>query len=128
MYLVAPESVGRHLAQLTELSATTLAATDRGQPRLAATIDAGKSNTGVAEIQPPGNGDTSRLAAATDNDARFVARLEGEVEFLRGQISTKDAQIKELTERSRETNVLIAGLQKMLLAAGNSPPPPQDRG
>ena len=29
-------------------------------------------------------------------------------------MTTKDAQIKELTERSRETNILIGGLQKML--------------
>ena len=33
---------------------------------------------------------------------------------MRGQIEVKDSQIKELTERARETNVLIAGLQKML--------------
>jgi hypothetical protein len=46
--------------------------------------------------------------------SRYVARLEGENEFLRGQVSTKDDQIKDLTERARETNHLIAGLQKML--------------
>ncbi len=131
MYLVTPESVERHLAQLSELSATTLAATDRGQPRPTATIDARKSNNGIAEIQRPMNGDTSRPAATSDNDTRYVARLEGEVEFLRGQISTKDAQIKELTERSRETNFLIAGLQKMLApppTGANTPSNPQDRG
>src|SRR5438552_1796047 len=31
-----------------------------------------------------------------------------------GQIGVKDDQIKDLTERARETNHLIAGLQKML--------------
>src|SRR5438067_510286 len=46
--------------------------------------------------------------------SRYVARLEGENEFLRNQIGVKDKQIGELTERARETNVLIAGLQKML--------------
>jgi len=46
--------------------------------------------------------------------SRYVARLEGENEFLRGQVTVKDKQIGELTERARETNVLIAGLQKML--------------
>ncbi len=34
-------------------------------------------------------------------------------EFLRGQIGVKDEQIKDQTERARETNHLIAGLQKM---------------
>ena len=29
-------------------------------------------------------------------------------------MEVKDSQIKEATERARETNVLIAGLQKML--------------
>jgi hypothetical protein len=47
-------------------------------------------------------------------DERYVVRLESENEFLRGQIGVKDGQIKELTERARETNILIAGLQKML--------------
>jgi hypothetical protein len=45
---------------------------------------------------------------------RYVKLLERENEFLRGQIDTKDGQIKEMTERSRETNILIGGLQKML--------------
>jgi len=46
--------------------------------------------------------------------SRYVAQLESENGFLRGQISVKDEQIKDLTERARETNLLIAGLQKML--------------
>jgi hypothetical protein len=44
----------------------------------------------------------------------YVSRLESENEFLRTQIGVKDEQIKDLTERARETNHLIAGLQKML--------------
>ncbi len=47
-------------------------------------------------------------------DDRYLKSLERENDFLRSQIETKDSQIKELTERSRETNVLIGGLQKML--------------
>lgn len=46
--------------------------------------------------------------------SRYVERVESENEFLRGQIGVKDGQIKELTERARETNILIGGLQKML--------------
>jgi len=44
----------------------------------------------------------------------YVERLENENTFLREQITVKDVQIKDLTERARETNHLIAGLQKML--------------
>ena len=46
--------------------------------------------------------------------SRYVAQIEKENGFLRGQIEVKDTQIKEATERARETNLLIAGLQKML--------------
>ncbi|MFX4404595.1 hypothetical protein ABTA52_19760, partial [Acinetobacter baumannii] len=64
--------------------------------------------------------DPSRQAATDD---RYIARLEGEVDFLRGQIATKDLQIKELTERSRETNVLIGGLPRLLAPLLGSPDP-----
>ncbi len=51
------------------------------------------------------------VPAASD---RYVGLLEAENAFLHRQLETKDGQIKELTERSRETNTLILGLQKML--------------
>jgi hypothetical protein len=44
----------------------------------------------------------------------YVGHLEGENEFLKGQIGVKDKTIEALLERDRETNHLIAGLQKML--------------
>jgi hypothetical protein len=44
----------------------------------------------------------------------YVERLENENEFLRGQIGVKDKTIEALLERDRETNHLIAGLQRML--------------
>jgi hypothetical protein len=115
MYLVTPESVSRHIAELNEISATTSVATDRGQPRLVATIDAEPLTHDGSRSTPETMDDTSRPTATNgDADVRYVARLESENEFLRGQINTKDGQIKELTERSRETNMLVAGLQKML--------------
>lgn len=43
-----------------------------------------------------------------------VEEKDGEILFLRGELEIKNGQIKDLTERSRETNHLIAGLQKML--------------
>jgi hypothetical protein len=54
-----------------------------------------------------------------------VERLESENEFLRGQIGVKDEQIKDLTERARETNHLIAGLQKMLTPLLGRPDEPR---
>jgi hypothetical protein len=52
---------------------------------------------------------------------QYVQQLEkrldekdGEIGFLRSEVAVKNDQIKDLTERARETNHLIAGLQKML--------------
>jgi hypothetical protein len=53
----------------------------------------------------------SRPVAA---EGAMVELLKSENEFLRGQVTVKDEQIKDLTERARETNHLIGGLQKML--------------
>ena len=60
--------------------------------------------------------------------SRYVGGLERENEFLRDQITVKDGQIKELTERARETNVLIAGLQKMLTPLLGRPAASEDQG
>ena len=43
-----------------------------------------------------------------------LTEKDGEIVFLRGEVAVKNDQIKDLTERARETNHLIAGLQKML--------------
>jgi hypothetical protein len=43
-----------------------------------------------------------------------LCEKDGEIGFLRSEIGVKNAQIRELSERSRETNILIGGLQKML--------------
>ena len=55
--------------------------------------------------------DVSQPVAA---DTGIIELLKSENQFLREQVTVKDVQIKDLTERARETNHLIAGLQKML--------------
>jgi len=111
-YLITPASVLKHIAYIEEVRQAT---TSRDEPRPAAT---GRDNPLSIEEeprQPPTSRDEPRQAAASDDMmTRYVARLEGENEFLRGQVTVKDKQIGELTERARETNILIGGLQKML--------------
>ena len=119
-YMITPESVARHLAQIEELAS----ATSRGLSRQAATDVAPQESQQSKPDNAPTGPDMSRQAAAVEAESsRYVVRLEGEVEFLRGQITTKDLQIKELSERSRETNVLIGGLQRLLAPLLGSPDP-----
>ena len=107
-YLITPASVVKHIAYIEEVRPTT---TGRDTPRPVAT-------SGVEEeshVEPRQATSTSPgLSRPVAADTRYVDRLEGENEFLRSQVAVKDDQIKDLTERARETNHLIAGLQKML--------------
>jgi hypothetical protein len=120
-YRVTPESVERHLEQIKEISAATLVATDRDQPRRVATTDAAPTLPIVEPVAPGTNNDTPRPVATDDDASRYVAHLENENEFLRGQISVKDVQIETsnkqiaaLTERVGESNKLFLGFQQLL--------------
>jgi hypothetical protein len=106
-YLITPESVARHIAQIAEF----VAASGRDTPRTVATDVAAQNSREEPTTVGPTSPDQSRQVAA---DARYIEHLEKENGFLRGQVTVKDDQIKDLTERSRETNHLFAGLQKML--------------
>jgi hypothetical protein len=111
-YVISPASVERHIAYIKELRQ---AAANRGEPRHV--VGTEKADVpAVVEVRPVATspGEPRPTAAEDDAVSRYVARVEGENEFLRGQIAVKDDQIKDLTERARETNHLIAGLQKML--------------
>ena len=107
-YLVAPYSVDRHITYIKEVRTV---ANSRDQTRTDANVRImeNKGTKGTNSREQPRTDATVRAP-----DGRYIERLESENEFLRGQIGVKDGQIKELTERARETNVLIAGLQKML--------------
>ena len=118
-YLITPASVAKHIAYIEEVRPI---ATGRDMPRhVAATVAAENKHEEprpVASTSP----DLSRPVATESPDmSRHVARVESENEFLRKQIGVKDDQIKDLTERARETNHLIAGLQRMLSPLLGSP-------
>jgi hypothetical protein len=120
-YLINSASVEKHIAYIREVTP----ATSRDGSRPAATsrvLD--RDSTEGSDTLLSTSVDQSRPVATSPDLSRFVERLEGENEFLRKQISVKDDQIKDLTERARETNHLIAGLQKMLspLLGGNTEP------
>jgi hypothetical protein len=125
-YLVAPYSVTRHIAYINEITRANV----REHSRTDATVRPLDNIDSLPKTETT-NDDEQRRTATTDGehsrtfaaqDDRYVQRLEGDVEFLRGEIQIKNTQIKDLTERARETNILIHGLQKMLsplLGSGN---------
>jgi hypothetical protein len=122
-YLVAPYSVERHIAYINEVRTV---ANSRDRSRTDANVRTMEDNDETSGEQPrtaPNGREQTRTDANVRAPDRYIERLESENEFLRGQIGVKDGQIKELTERARETNVLIAGLQKLLtLPRGPQPP------
>jgi hypothetical protein len=116
-YLITPESVDKHIAYIHEV----IDATSRGTSRLVATKSVPENRDITSATPAPISTDESRQVATGPDLSRFVERLENENEFLRGQIGVKDGQIKEMTERARETNVLIGGLQKLLAPLLSAP-------
>ena len=147
-FLISPASVAKHIAYIEEVRPTAtghdvsrqvgaeeinkmtddtprqVASTSHDLSRQDATRGTEKSPVEPARPVQATTADTPRpVATSPDISERYLARLEGEVEFLRDEISTKNAQIKELTERSRETNVLIGGLQRLLAPMLGSPDP-----
>jgi len=116
-YLISPGSVDKHIAYIEEVRPV---ATSRDMPRHAATTVALKESQDDPRQRAPTSDDLSRPVATA-----YVERLENENEFLKGQIGVKDTTIAALLERDRETNHLIAGLQKMLTPLLGRPDEPR---
>jgi hypothetical protein len=105
-YLISPASVDQHIAYIEEVRPV---ATSRDVPRHVATSVAVEESHGELRQKVATSDGLSRQVATA-----YVEQLENENEFLRGQMNVKDKTIEALLERDRETNHLIAGLQKML--------------
>jgi hypothetical protein len=129
-YLVAPYSVERHIAYINELRTV---ANSRDQSRTDANVRALENKDEPSPEQqrtaPKGREQPRMDPNVRAPDERYLERLESENHFLREQISVKDGQIAlkdktidALLERDRETNILIAGLQKMLALPGGREP------
>ena len=123
-YLISPDSVDKHIAYIEEVTP----ATRRDKSGQVATSRTLEINTDKPRQQAPPPPDLPRQDATSPDISRYVGQLEKENEFLRSQIGVKDTQIKEATERARETNMLVAGLQKLLAPLLSAPPSSTDRG
>lgn len=132
VYLVSPQSVARHIAQIEELSSGDMVAPSRDTSRPVATTVVAQPSAADTSPPPTTPDDTQRQVATASDTSRYVERLEHEVEqakderdFLREQIDRKDRTIEALIERDRETNFLIRGLQDLIprLGMGRREPP-----
>lgn len=147
-YLISPDSIAKHIAYIEEVRPTATGldvsrqvGTDERQeivgdmlrhvPPTSHDLSRQEPTPVAAEnqVEPerrpqaPGPDESRHVATVPDITDRYIGRLEGEVAFLREELTTKNAQIKELTERSRETNILIGGLQRLLAPMLGSPDP-----
>jgi hypothetical protein len=112
-YLIAPASVDKHIAYIEEVRPV---ATGRDVPRQVATTVVPQESHDEPRQDAPTSDDLSRPVATAyvQQLAKRLDEKDGEITFLRSEVAVKNDQIKDLTERARETNHLIAGLQKML--------------
>ncbi len=118
-YLISPASVDKHIAYIEEVRPV---ATSPDMPRHAATTVAHEPSHEERRQHGPTSPDQSRQVA-TEHMRQLEKRIEekdDEIGFLRSEVAVKNDQIKDLTERARETNHLIAGLQKMIPLLGRS--------
>ena len=141
-YLVTPQSVARHIAQIVEFSQLDAVATGRDVSRPVATTTAPEEPTAATAPENGSHNEPDRARqVATDavaetpvhpqeprhdpttahDTSRYVAHLERQLEaarderdFLREQLNRKDKTIDALLERDKETNYLVRGLQEML--------------
>ena len=118
-YVVAPYSVTRHIGQINEVTAFTERTTGRDEPRPAATHVASQPSHENEPSPPATSPDLSRQDATgnrevREGDARYIAMLERDNEFLREQVGKKDEQISDLSKRFGETQTLLGAMQRML--------------
>src|SRR6202158_975780 len=107
-YLIAPDSVDKHIAYIEEVTP----ATGRDKAGHVATSRLLENKSEKPRQAGSTDTDLPRQDATGPDTSRYVVQLEKEKEFLSCQIGVKDSQIKEATERERETNMIVAGLQK----------------
>jgi hypothetical protein len=132
-FFVAPYSVSRHIAQINEQVAFVQRTTGRDLSRHDATTVAAENVGDTPRQDTATSTDMSRPVAtestpkfekreevardttrADEIMSRYVERLEGENSFLRDQMTKKDEQIDDLSQRFKETQGLLGAVQRMM--------------
>jgi len=109
-YLISPASVAKHIAYIEEVKPT---ATGHDLSRQDATHVAAEYEDQTEQQQPSTSHDSSRpVATSPDLTERYIGRLEGEAAFLRDELTTKNAQIKEAQPRDERFDRWLAALAR----------------
>lgn len=124
-FLITPESLERHIRYIKEVRPVTTGH-DLTRPVATPVAKENGSDSGTDDLsatdgkqrQVTTGEDASRPVA---KESKVIVLLERENDLLREQLKVKDQQIAEQSERARETNVLISGLQRMLSPLLSSP-------
>lgn len=122
-YLVTPQSVARHIAQIIELQALNTVATGRDESRQVATSVAAQQSSAQQEgAQTKGTDMLRQPTTGEPEVSRYLEQLEKRIEekdevivMLRGELVHRNEEIVRRNERERETNILIRGLQNLVL-------------
>jgi hypothetical protein len=125
-YMISPDSVAKHIAYIEEVRPV---ATVRDQSRQVATEQAAQTPNETISETATRDGKSRQVAAShVEQLETRLGEKDSEIQFLRSEVAVKNDQIKDLTERARETNHLIAGLQRMLtpLLGGSTSDPIRD--
>ena len=124
-YLISLASVDKHIAYIEEVRQV---ATSRDAPRPVATDVVQQLSHKELPEEAHTSHDQSRLVATgvVEQLHTRIGEKDDEIKFLRAEVVVKNDQIKDLTERARETNHLIAGLQKMIPLLGRATEPSPD--
>ena len=72
-------------------------------------------------LTPPNPTPTTTQPATALTDARYLARLEHDLDRAELEIDTKNKQIDDLLERDKETNFLVRGQQQIMQRLLESP-------
>ena len=80
-----------------------------------ADIDARSYSNAPGQFGTTGDaGDVATAGHVAQLEKRLTEK-DDEIEFLRGEVRTKNQQLADTSERDRETNILIQGLQSLVL-------------
>jgi hypothetical protein len=139
-WYIAPGSVEKGIADIKSLQAlrarrdaTRLDMTSTDQPEMPNKSDTDTSGHGATRQDTTSQQNKAEGPATEPDTSRYVEQLETRIKekddiigMLRGELTHRNEEIVRRNERERETNILIRGLQNLVLRLQVPSAPPAD--